>query len=168
VAVIANNPMIDYARVADALLGPMVRRIPGWLLRWAIDRKLARDPMMRAYMEYGLWTTGYHDMGLYDWMNDPQAQAHWARFTISDDLERITCPALSLVGSGEGEEMLTQTREYHDGIGSEHKQMHMFTLEEDGSYDHCMLDNHSRMQQVTFAWIEETLTALEMSRTFTT
>ena len=160
VAVIANNPMIDYARVADALLGPMIRRVPARLLRWAIDRKLAHDPMMRAYLEYGLWTAGYHDMGLYDWLHDPQAQAHWARFAIADDLERITCPALSLVGAGEGEEMLTQTREYHDGIGSERKQMHVFTLEEDGSYDHCMLDNHSRMQQVTFAWLDETLTAL--------
>ncbi len=157
VAVIANNPMIDYARVAAALLGPMVQRIPQRLLRWAIGRKLARDPMMRAYMEYGLWTAGYAGMSLHDWLLDPEAQAHWARFTIADDLHQITCPALSMVGAGEGEEMLTQTREYHEGIASTRKQMHVFTLKEDGSYDHCMLDNHSRMQQVTFAWLDEVL-----------
>ena len=157
VAVIANNPMIDYARVAAALLGPMVRRVPGRLLEWAIGRKLARDPMLRAYMEYGLWTAGYAGMSLHEWMTDAEAQAHWARFTIADDLHRITCPALSLVGAGEGEEMLAQTREYHAGIASTRKQMHVFTLEEDGSYDHCMLDNHSRMQQVTFAWLDEVL-----------
>jgi hypothetical protein len=106
------------------------------------------------------WFAGYPDLSRYDWLTDPEAQARWAEFTIADDLERITCPALSLVGAGEGEEMLTQTREYHHGIGSERKQMHVFTLEEDGSYDHCMLDNHSRMQQVTFAWLEETLASL--------
>ncbi len=27
------------------------------------------------------------------------------------------------------------------------------TLEQDGSHDHCMLDNHSRMQQVMFEWL---------------
>jgi pimeloyl-ACP methyl ester carboxylesterase len=157
VAVIANNPMIDYARVAAALLGPMVRRVPKRLLEWTIGRKLTRDPLMRAYMEYGLWTAGYPETSLYGWLTDPEAQAHWARFTIADDLHRITCPALSLVGAGEGEEMLTQTREYHQGIASTRKQMHVFTLEEDGSYDHCMLDNHSRMQQVTFAWLDDVL-----------
>jgi pimeloyl-ACP methyl ester carboxylesterase len=164
VAVIANNPMIDYARVAAALLGPMVDRVPARLLRWVIRRKLARDPLIRAYMEYGLWTAGYHDISLHDWLTDPEAQAHWARFTIADDLERITCPALSLVGAGEGQEMLDQTREYHEGIASPRKRMHVFTLEEDGSYDHCMLDNHSRMQQVTFAWLDEVLTSLEPAR----
>jgi pimeloyl-ACP methyl ester carboxylesterase len=165
VAVIANNPMTDYARVAEALLGPLIRRVPARLLRWAIRRKLERNPMIRAYMEYGLWTAGHHDMSLYDWLTDPDAQAHWAKFTIADDLERITCPALSLVGAGEGEEMLAQTREYHRGIGSQRKQMHIFTLEEDGSYDHCMLDNHSRMQQVTFAWLDDTLTTVTPSAT---
>ena len=160
-AVIANNPMIDYARVAAALLGPMVRRLPQRLLQWGIDRKLARDPMLRAYMEYGLWTAGYAGMSLYDWMMDAEAQEHWARFTIADDLQRITCPALSLVGSGEGEEMLVQTQEYHEGIASTRKHKHVFTLEQDGSYDHCMLDNHSRMQQVTFAWLDEVLAGVQ-------
>ena len=155
-AVIANNPMTDYARVAEALLGPMVQRVPGRLLDWAIRRKLDRDPYLEAYIAYGLWTTGHADMSLYDWLNDDDAQAHWARFTIADRLADITIPALALVGGGEGEEMLAQTREFYDGIASTRKQMHVFTLEEDGSYDHCMLDNHSRMHEVTFAWLDET------------
>ena len=154
-AVIANNPMIDYARVADALLGPIVRRIPGFMLEWAVDVKLSRKPLVKAYMEYGLWTAGYSDMSLYDWMASEEAQAAWAQFNIVDDLDKITCPALALVGSGEGEEMLKQTKEFYAGIASQEKKMHIFTLEEDGSYDHCMLDNHSRMQQVTFGWLGE-------------
>ena len=158
-AVIANNPMVDYARVAAALLGPMIGRVPGRLLDWAIRRKLDRNPLVKAYMEYGLWVAGYAGMSLHDWLTDDAAQAHWATFTIADRLTEITCPALALVGGGEGEEMLAQTREFYDGIASTRKQMHVFTLEEDGSYDHCMLDNHSRMHEVTFAWLGEVLPA---------
>ncbi len=157
--VIANNPMIDYARVAAALLGPLVARIPRRLLGFALERRLQRAPMLRAYMEYGLWTAGYAGTSLAEWLVDDDAQRAWAGFTIADDLAGITCPALSLVGSGEGQEMLAQTHEFHDGIASPVKHLHVFTLERDGSYDHCMLDNHSRMQDVTFAWLAETLPA---------
>ncbi len=154
-AVIANNPMIDYARVAEALLGPMTNRVPGFLLKWAINKKLDRKPLIKAYMEYGLWTAGYSDMTLYEWMTSEEAQQEWAQFTIVEDMHKITCPALSLVGSGEGEEMLKQTREFHVGISSEDRQMHEFTLEEDGTHDHCMLDNHSRMHQAVFQWLNQ-------------
>jgi len=41
------------------------------------------------------------------------------------------------------------------GISSEVKKMHIFTKPEDGSHDHCMLDNVSRMQYVTFEWLNE-------------
>ena len=156
-AVIANTPMIDYARVADALLGPMVARVPGPVLDWAITRRLERNPLLRAYMEYGLWTAGYGHMSLYEWLTSDEAQREWARFTITDDLHEITCPALALVGAGEGEEMLEQTRAFYAGVSSAQKRMHVFTLEQDGSHDHCMLDNLSRMHQVTFGWLNEVM-----------
>ena len=152
-ALIANNPMVDYARVAEALLGPLVKRVPGFLLKWALPRKLGRKPLIRAYMEYGLWATGYENTSLYDWLTSDEAQADWARFTITDTMHTITCPTLSLVGAGEGEEMLRQTHEFHEAIASHEKKMHIFTLERDGTHDHCMLDNHSRMQQVIFEWL---------------
>ena len=152
-ALIANNPMIDYARVAEALLGPMVRRVPGFLLRWALERRLARKPLIRAYMEYGLWATGYADSTLFEWLTSDEAQAAWARFTITDTMHEISCPTLSLVGAGEGEEMLRQTREFHAAISAHDKTMHVFTLDRDGTHDHCMLDNHSRMHQVLFEWL---------------
>ena len=154
-AVIPNSPMIDYARVADALLGPMIRRIPGPILKWGINRKLARNPLIHAYMEYGLWTTGRDDMTLYEWMNSEEAQRDWAKFNIVDDLHHITCPSLALVGAAEGEEMLRQTEEYHRGISSQHKKMYTFTMDRDGSHDHCMLDNISRMHQIVFQWLND-------------
>jgi len=152
-AVIPNNPMVDYDRVAKALLGPIIKRIPGPLLKLALQNKLNRKPLIKAYFEYGLWTVGYTDMTLYEWLTSEQAQQEWKKFNIIDDLHRITCPALAMVGAGEGEEMLRQTQEFIEGISSEEKKMHVFTLEQDGSHDHCMLDNHSRMQQVMFEWL---------------
>jgi len=101
-ALIANDPMVDYARVAEALLGPLVKKVAGFLLKWALPRKVGRKPLIRA---------------------------------------------------GEGEEMLRQTREFHEAIASREKAMHVFSLERDGTHDHCMLDNHSRMQQVLFEWL---------------
>lgn len=156
-AVIANNPMIDYARVAKALLSPMIERVPGGVLDWVIRRRLDRNPMMKAYMEYGLWTAGYAGMSLYEWLTDQEAQQARAKFTIANDLHKISCPALALVGAGEGDEMLKQTREFYEGISSEEKKMHVFTLEEDGTHDHCMLDNHSSMHHITFEWLSEVL-----------
>ncbi|TVP81909.1 MAG: alpha/beta fold hydrolase [Alkalicoccus sp.] len=154
-AVIANNPMIDYDRVAKALLNPMIKRLPRFLLKRAMSKKLDRKPLIKAYMEYGLWTAGYSDMTLYEWLTSQKAQREWAKFTIVEDMHKISCPALSLVGSGEGEEMLKQTREFHEGISSKNKIMKEFTLEEDGTHDHCMLDNHSRMQQAVFLWLNQ-------------
>ncbi len=154
-ALIPNNPMIDYDRVARALLGPIVKHIPGPLLKLALNKKLNRKPLIRAYMEYGLWTAGYTHMSLYDWLTSEKAQREWARFNITNELHKITCPALAMVGRGEGEEMLIQTQEFYQGISSKVKKMHVFTLEEDGSHDHCMLDNHSRMHQVVFEWLDE-------------
>ncbi len=85
------------------------------------------------------------DMTLYEWLKSEKAQREWAKFNIVDDMHKIICPALSLVGRGEGEGMLKQTKEFNDGISSENKIMHEFTLAKDGAHDHCMLDNHSRM-----------------------
>ena len=147
------SAVVDYARVADALLGPVVKRVPGFLLKWALPRKLGRKPLIRAYMEYGLWASGYGDMTLHDWLTSAEAQADWARFTTTDTMHTITCPTLSLVGAGEGEEMLVQTREFHDAIASRDKELHVVTLECDGTHDHCMLDDHSRMQQVIVEWL---------------
>ncbi len=154
-ALICNNPMIDYDRVAKALLGPTIKRIPGPLLKTVLAKRLKRKPLIRAYMEYGLWTAGYTNMSLYEWLKSEKAQSEWSKFKITDELHKITCPALSIVGSGEGEEMLKQTEEFHRGISSQMKKMKIFTLEEDGSHDHCMLDNHSRMHQVVFGWLSD-------------
>ena len=53
--------------------------------------------------------------------------------------------------------MLRQAREFHAGIASEDKRLHIFSLNRDGSDDHCQLDNISRAMQVVFDWLGERL-----------
>jgi esterase/lipase len=74
---------------------------------------------------------------------------------ITDDLHRITCPALALVGADEGERMLQQAQWFYEGISSKQKRLHVFSLERDGSSDHCQFDNLSRGAQVLYDWLDD-------------
>ncbi len=76
---------------------------------------------------------------------------------IKSDLHKITCPALALVGGGEGEIVEQQARDFLSMISSDVKKLHIFTLETDGSDDHCQIDNRSRGNQVMFDWLDEVL-----------
>jgi hypothetical protein len=51
--------------------------------------------------------------------------------------------------------MVQQAKTFIEKIGSENKKLHAFTLERDGSYDHCQLDNLSRGQQVMYDWLDD-------------
>lgn len=77
------------------------------------------------------------------------------QYTIVNDLHKIICPALALVSEDEGEELVRQAQEFYEGISSENKKLHIFTLDTDGSNDHCQLDNRSRGNQIMFDWLDE-------------
>ena len=51
--------------------------------------------------------------------------------------------------------MVKQAHFFYDNISSTNKHMHIFTREQDGSNDHCQMDNFSRAQQIAFDWLDE-------------
>lgn len=51
--------------------------------------------------------------------------------------------------------MVRQAQEFFEGVSSEVKKLHIFTLAADGSNDHCQLDNFARAHQVAFDWLDE-------------
>jgi len=57
------------------------------------------------------------------------------------------------VGEEEGEAMIRQVQAFYEGIGSQEKEMRILRMSEDGSEDHCQLDNIARAQQVMFPWL---------------
>jgi len=49
---------------------------------------------------------------------------------------------------------VNQAEEFYQGIYSDDKDLHAFKLRNDGSNDHCQLDNRSRGTQVMFDWLD--------------
>jgi esterase/lipase len=156
-AVIPNSPLIDGYRVSQAAWRPLLKRIPRFLLKRLLEWRLRKKPLLKAFFEYSLWSSGY-GMSLDDWLN-PEIQEKIAevqkQYTIVNDLDKITCPALAMVSIDEGEELVRQAKEFYEGISSEIKKLHIFTLDTDGSNDHCQLDNRSRGNQVLFDWLDD-------------
>ena len=73
---------------------------------------------------------------------------------FNDKIQSITRPALALVSEDEGEMMLRQARFFYENISSKEKKMHIFKHKQDGSNDHCQLDNFARAHQVTYDWLD--------------
>ena len=75
--------------------------------------------------------------------------------TVRNHLHTITCPALALIGKEEGAELVNQAKEFYEGISSENKKLYMFTMENDGTSDHCQIDNRSQGNSVMFDWLDD-------------
>ena len=151
-ALIANSPMIDVPRIQAGLVHPFVDRVPGPLLERLVERRLDKSPLAKAYVEYGFFSFGEPEMTMTDWINADEPIG--SDMVIRDDLGEITCPTLALVGEDEGDEMIVQTEAFIEGVGSDVKELYVFTLEDDGSDDHVQMDNWTRGQQVTFDWLD--------------
>ncbi len=157
-AIIPNPVQIDHG-ASDQFWGGIVKKIPTFLLNWALKRRLDRRPITKAMTMYSLWALGFDHESLVDLIKDEdaisRARSMRQEWDIKKDLHRITCPALALVGGGEGEVFEQQAKEFLSLISSEKKKLHIFTLEQDGSDDHCQLDNRARGNQVMFDWLDD-------------
>ncbi len=68
-------------------------------------------------------------------------------------LRRIRCPALALVGTGEGAEPLAQAERFLAGVGGPATR-HVFTAEE-GADGHCQTGNLAYSAAVAMDWLDE-------------
>ncbi len=142
------------------MFSSIIKAIPSSILRFVLERKLEKKPVMKAFLEYTIWAQGY-GTSLSDFIVDPELRDRNKKnaklYNIVKDLSRIRCPTLALVSEGEGEELLKQARDFIEGISSSKKELYVFTKENDGSDDHGQLDNRSRSTQVMFDWLDEAL-----------
>ena len=75
-------------------------------------------------------------------------------FRVDDDgLRRIRCPALALVGTGEGAEPLAQAERFLHAVGGPVTR-HVFTAEE-GADGHCQTGNLAYSAAVSMDWLDE-------------
>ena len=152
-AVIPDSPIVDMQSVMAAVWEPVLnqtRWLPKSLRNALVRRNLERSPMRKSLVEYSLWTNGVKDKTILEWVEAGGGKP----FTMREYLPQINCPALAMVSQDEGEVMVRQAYEFYENISSKHKQMHIFTRGQDGSNDHCQLDNISRGQQVAFDWLQ--------------
>lgn len=70
-----------------------------------------------------------------------------------DSLRRIGCPALALVGTGEGAEPMAQSERFLRAVGG-HATRHVFTTEE-GAEGHCQTGNLAYSAAVSMDWLDE-------------
>ena len=156
---VAPNPVQIDQGASEQFWSGFATKVPTFLLNWGISRKLGRKPITKAMLEYTLWSLGFGHTTLVELLKDEaliaRAREMKKDWDIKEDLHRITCPVLALVGGGEGEVFEQQARDFLALISSTEKKLHKFTLESDGSNDHCQLDNRSRGNQVLFDWLDE-------------
>jgi esterase/lipase len=103
---------------------------------------------------YGWWALGWDHEAcrITDWYDLDLAK----QMKITDEeLRNITCPVLALIGENEGKVMVEQSQKFYDTVSSEIKKQYMFTLEKDGTADHCQIDNRSKGNQVMFDWLDD-------------
>jgi pimeloyl-ACP methyl ester carboxylesterase len=149
-ALIASTPLVDAERAGKAFF--RAAQAPDWLLRMLINIKKRSDPAVGRLLEYTLWTVGVSDAAdIKRYITDPNRE----RMTIAGIEHQITCPVLAMLGSGEGPDLQSQTREFLDAVGSTTKTLYEFSPAVDGSDDHCQLDNRTRANIVMFDWLDE-------------
>jgi pimeloyl-ACP methyl ester carboxylesterase len=85
----------------------------------------------------------------------PQLLEKIQEFNIEDDLNKIDCVTLSLVGEGEGDESILQTKKFFEGVSGP-RAMHIFTVDE-GADSHCQISNLALMNAVVFDWLDDIL-----------
>lgn len=152
---IAPNPPIYHEPMEATHYKGIWTKIPDFLKDLIVKKAIPKSPLTFVFAEYTMWTFGVKKSIIEKGAWKEFLKLGSMGYTIKDDLHRITCPALLLVGDGEGERWNQQAKEFYEGISSKDKRLHVFSLEKDGSNDHCQLDNRSRGNQVLFDWLDE-------------
>ncbi|NHJ47556.1 MAG: alpha/beta hydrolase [Asgard group archaeon] len=166
-AVIPNSPLSDLLNVSLEFWGgitktnlkkkldrmkKIVRYIPDSWLQKKLDKKYKKAPIRKVFKQYTDWTNGTLDKTIVEKLDLIDS---YSAYQIANDLQKITCPALALVSKSEGTIMMKEAITFIEKISSEIKKIHIFSLESDGSDDHCQLDNRSRGNQIMFDWLDE-------------
>jgi pimeloyl-ACP methyl ester carboxylesterase len=147
---IPDTPLLAPGEIFSRSRSTPLARLPDALFDAVVAHRLRGSGILKNFFRYGGWVMG-RDHSSYARI----ARIDYSAYDVRPHLGRITCPVLALAGAGEGEAMQRQAREFMEKVGSRDKTLHVFTLERDGSDDHCQLDNISRGMQVAFDWLDE-------------
>jgi pimeloyl-ACP methyl ester carboxylesterase len=150
-ALIPNSPIYDYFAMGEKFWKGIMK-VPRFLLNVMLEKKLNKVPIRKAFWEFSRWIMPHREMGIKEW----SAEIYRIKeYNLTDLVPRIECPVLALVGGGEGEELMRQAKEFVRMVSSKKKDLYVFSLEKDGTDDHCQLENRSRGNQIMFDWLDD-------------
>lgn len=152
-AAVLNSPIIDVHEMSFSQWKGAITKIPKPILSWLIERKMKKSPLTYALKSYSAWSAGI------ELTTDIETMSKYYRnWKISDAmLQDINCPVLALVSTGDGPVLIRQAERFMEKVSFQAKSMHIFSVDKDGTDDHCQLDNLSRGNQVMFDWIDKTV-----------
>jgi len=140
----ASAPITDVYRLATAEIPPALQNAPAFVSDALIKLAGLRSPLPVIAMEKFCWQAGVSSAA------EALAMARGAKV---ERVEEITCPVLCMVGEGESEEQMAQTRAFYDALTCP-KALRIFTAA-DGADAHCQINNLSLLHQVVFDWLDE-------------
>jgi pimeloyl-ACP methyl ester carboxylesterase len=145
-ALIADAPILNWRRfILWRMMLPFpIEKFSPSEMNKLFETAASQNPMLRAKIENLFRPMGVNPGEYFECVSD---------YTLEGLESNITCPTLSLVGVGEGEEALLQARQFHEKLLCP-KALRIFTAEE-GADGHCQFNNSSLMYQVVFDWLDE-------------
>jgi hypothetical protein len=146
-ALVADSPLTDLSRYFEAFLGPEVFRMH----RDIRPEDVAGIPedLLPAQMLWGIAAVcrRFGVGSLQQW------KAHLRAYRLDSELSAVSCPALSLVGEREGDEVLRQADEFAAGVAGPVTTCR-FSVD-DGADAHCQANNLRLAAQVVYDWLDD-------------
>ena len=152
-ALIPSSPLIDITRAQREMIEKV--KIPLRFLAWLMELKMKKSPLMKSMMYLAMWNSGYAGQYSAREVINAVLNEDPNKWCLRDIMPKITCPTLALAGANEGKELIDQAYEFYEKISSIKKDVYIFSLENDGSDDHCQLDNRTTANRVIFDWLDE-------------
>jgi pimeloyl-ACP methyl ester carboxylesterase len=143
---IASTPIIDIAQVFAREMGGAVKT-PGWFLNTLMRLEGTVNAAAALNLKKYAWQFGTSDF--------KQFYESVLQQAIPVDDERISCPALLLMGESEGAELKRQTQVVYEALSARGQDvtLHKF-LKEDGADAHCQVNNLRLAHLVVFDWLD--------------
>jgi acetyl esterase/lipase len=143
---IASTPIVDMVRVFEREMGGAAKT-PGWLLNAVMRLEGAVNASAELNLKKYAWQLGTADF--------KQAYEGVLQQAIPVAFERITCPALLLMGESEGEELRRQTQVVYEALRARGQDVTLRAFSpQDGADAHCQVNNLRLAHQVAFDWLD--------------
>ncbi len=146
---IASTPIYDVAELFRQEFGAALKT-PGWLMNSILNIIGDINPSADLNLKKYAWQFGTKDFR--SAIDEVFKQALTVKYN------NITCPALFLMGEGEGPELRRQTRFLHDEFTKQGNDVTLYEFTaESGADAHCQLNNLRLVHNVVFDWLDKVL-----------